>query len=159
MTKWFPLFLAFCILVPACGPILATEAESIEDAALEAAGPESVPPTTLEFSTPVKPNTYMEHAPLALFGVGSLVVGGIFYGIHSSLEYPGGKQVSGNGSRVNMAVGAAGITALAAGASYVYYSWRGRKQAASWAGKISGGIAPDGAMAATLTLPLTSLAN
>lgn len=159
MTKWFPLLLAACLAAPSRGQAVAPSAPSAEAATLETAAPETKTATTLDFSSPAKPNAYMEHAPLALFGVGSLVVGGIFYGIHASLDYPGGSQVSGNGGRVNMAVGAAGITALAAGASYVYYSWRGRKQAAAWSANVSGGIAPDGTVAATLTLPLTSLAN
>lgn len=159
MTKWFTFLLAACLMVPVCGQTQETASPAKDWAAVETTGPESRPAAALDFSSPAKPNAYVEHAPLALFGVGSLVVGGIFYGIHSSLDYPGGSRASGNGSRVNMAVGAAGFTALAAGASYVYYSWHGRKQAAAWAGKVSGGIAPDGTMAATLTLPLTSLAN
>lgn len=67
--------------------------------------------------------SYREHAPLAYFSLGSLAVGGVFYGIHASRD--GSGPVSGNGARMEMAVGAAGLTALAAGTAYLYYALRG----------------------------------
>ncbi len=127
--------------------------------------------------------SYREHAPLAYFSLGSLAVGGVFYGIHSSLDRSG--PVSGNGARMETAVAAAGITALAAGAAYLYYSLRGEAgdsgipsagasphppagsgdgdealSADAPAGPASGlNIAADarGGVAATLVLPLSAI--
>lgn len=100
--------------------------------------------------------SYREHAPLAYFSLGSLAVGGVFYGIHSSLDRSG--PVSGNGARMEMAVGAAGITALAAGAAYLYYSLRGE---AGDSGNPSAGASPlppagsgDGAEASSAGAPV-----
>lgn len=81
--------------------------------------------------------TYREHAPLAFFSLGSLAVGGVFYGIGSSLGHDG--PVSGNGARMETAVGAAGITALAAAGAYLYYALRGE---AGDAGAPSAGASP-----------------
>lgn len=112
----------------------------------------------LAIRTSVSGSPYREHAPLAWFSVGSLAVGGIFYGIQSSFDYPGATRASGNGVEVNMAIGAAGATALAAGAAYFWYAWRGqptdtRTQA------LSAGFAPDGSVSAKISFPLSSLAE
>jgi hypothetical protein len=106
-------------------------------------------------------SAYREHAPLAYFSLGSLAVGGLFYGIQASLEGAGSNRINGDGTRMDMAVGAAGLTALAAGAAYFYYVLRGsdgaEEPAHPWAGSIRGGIGPDGGLAASVTLPLSSL--
>lgn len=125
MTKRASILLAACLLAPLFGTVSAY-ADSAE------------PVAVLPYSSHPKPSAYVEHAPLALFSLGSLVVGGVFYGINSSLDYPGSNQASGNGARVNMAIGAAGFTAVAAGACYVYYVMRGERKSPSWAGNLSG---------------------
>jgi hypothetical protein len=105
---------------------------------------------------------YREHAPLAYFSLGSLAVGGLFYGIQASLDGAGGNRINGDGTRMDMAVGAAGITALAAGAAYVYYVLRGKdpveEPTVPWAGSIRGGVGSDGGLAASVTWPLSSIA-
>jgi hypothetical protein len=116
----------------------------------------------IDLAPKTRKTAYREHAPLALFSLGSLAVGGVFYGIHSSLdEDGGGRMVSGNGSRMDMALGAAGISALAAGAAYFYYSLHGRdaseEEDRTWISNLSAGMGPDGGVAASLTLPLPSL--
>lgn len=104
-------------------------------------------------------SSYREHMPLALFSLGSLAMGGVFWGIHSTWDNPGPSPVSGDGTRMNLALGAAGFTALAAGACYAYYASRGAAGRRGWAGSLSGGVAPDGSMAASLTVPLSSLSS
>lgn len=147
------LVLLFAALLAAWSP-----ARAGEDGASEGKALESGEAKTLEYRGSSSADSYREHAPLALFSLGSLAVGGIFYGIHSSLDYPGG-QSSGDGSKVGMAVGAAGFTALAAGVSYFYYSWRGRKAQEHGLQKVSAGVAPDGSLSATVTFPLSALAD
>ena len=126
-----------------------------EEAATAAAGRGET--TRLEFRAPARVNPYREHAPLAFFSLGSLAVGGVFYGIHRSLDYPGGSSASGDGTRVDMAIGAAGLSALAAGAAYLWYSLRAdRPDAPGWTETVAAGMTADGGMAASVTWPLSS---
>jgi hypothetical protein len=122
-----------------------------------ARGAESNP----EFRASARLTAYREHAPLAYFSLGSLAVGGLFYGIQTSLDRDGRSRINGDGTRMDMAVGAAGITALAAGAAYLYYVLRGKEigdePSSPWAGPVRGGVGPDGKLAASVTLPLSSL--
>jgi hypothetical protein len=101
-------------------------------------------------------NPYLDHAPLAFFSVGSLAVGGVFYAIQSSLGKPQVGYVAGDRTSLSTAVGAAGLTALIAGASYFYFANRDSHKASSWDAQVSGGVAPDGKMnvCAALVLPL-----
>jgi hypothetical protein len=98
-------------------------------------------------------SAYREHASLAFFSLGSLAVGGAFYGIHSSLDRPASGAASGNGTRMEMAVGTAGFTALAAAAAYLYYSLRGEVGPEV----PSIGVDADGGVNAAITLPLSAL--
>lgn len=112
----------------------------------------------LEFRSPGKVNPYREHAPLAFFSLGSLAVGGVFYGIHQGLDDPGSPSFSGDGTRVNLAIGAAGITALAAGAAYLWYALRpDGPDVSGWSETVAAGITSDGGVAASVTVPLASL--
>jgi hypothetical protein len=141
------------LLLAAALPTRAAEAEAVEGAApVEAAA-------ALDYTGSPKSSPYREHASLALFSLGSLAVGGVFYGIHSSLDYPGAPASSGNGTEVGAAIGAAGLTALAAGAAYFYYAWRGQHKAvrADRLQAVSAGLSPDGSLSATVTVPLPSL--
>lgn len=146
-------FLAFALaLLPARAEEQPAAAATVQAAAS---------PERLEIKAVPTRTAFREHAPLALFSLGSLAVGGVFYGIHSSLDYPGGQQMSGNGSRWEFAVGAAGLTALAAGASYLYYTFRG-EPAQPWVpevagGSVSGGLDAEGSVSATLTWPVAGL--
>jgi hypothetical protein len=127
------------------------------DVAASAGGAEAIP----EIRASARLTAYREHAPLAYFSLGSLAVGGLFYGIQASLDKDGSSRINGDGTRMDMAVGAAGITALAAGAAYLYYALRGKEtgddSSHPWAGPVQGGIGPDGKLAASVTLPLSSL--
>jgi hypothetical protein len=100
-----------------------------------------------------------EFAPLALFSLGSLAVGGAFYAIDVSSRRPNVTQTAGGRSSLTHAVGFAGITALLAAGSYFYFSRNDAEPDSDWDAEVSGGIAPDGGMAmgAALTFPLSSL--
>jgi hypothetical protein len=108
--------------------------------------------------TPVQ-SAYITHAPLALFSLSSLAVGGIFYSIQSGMESPKVGFIGGDRSSLGTAVGFAGVTALVAGVSYFYYSHRDSQRAHSWDAQVSGGLAPNGKLdvSAALVLPLPSL--
>lgn len=153
------LLLALLVCVLAALPARAEEQPVAAATVQETASPER-----LELKTVPSRTAFREHAPLALFSLGSLAVGGVFYGIHSSLDYPGGGQkMSGNGSRWELAIGAAGLTALAAGASYLYYTFRG-EPAQAWVpdvagASVDGGVDAEGAVSATLTWPLADLVD
>jgi hypothetical protein len=104
---------------------------------------------------------YREHAPLALFSLGSLAIGGAFYAIGHGAD---GSRVaySGDRSQFTAAVSVAGITALLAAGSYFYYVHRAKAAVAEdpeWDAAVIG--APDGAggvaVGARLTLALPSL--
>jgi hypothetical protein len=114
---------------------------------------------------------HSEFAPLALFSLGSLAVGGAFYAINVSSSKSNVSPIAGGRSNLTHAVGVAGLTALLAAGSYFYFS---REDAESdsdsdsdsdldsdsnWDAQVSGGIAPDGALSAgaLLTFPLSSL--
>ncbi|HLP43577.1 MAG TPA: hypothetical protein VK465_18895 [Fibrobacteria bacterium] len=104
-------------------------------------------------------STYWEHAPIGYFSLGALAVGGIFHGIHSHPSSAGEGSVSGNGSRVDMALGAAGLTAVAAGVAYLYYAFSSESRAPAWTEGLSGVVAPDGSVSASFTMPLSALAD
>lgn len=114
-----------------------------------------------DFRSSARLPAYRAHAPLAYFSLGSLAVGGLFYGIQASLDREGRSRINGDGARMDMAVGAAGVTALAAGAAYFYYVLSGREPGGEsvlpWAGSVRGGIGPEGSLAAALTVPIASL--
>lgn len=105
---------------------------------------------------------YLEHAPLALFSLGSLAIGGAFYGINASAHRSESGFTSGNGSPISSAVGLAGLTALVAAGSYFYYSHgdaytrgdAGRET--EWDARMTGGVSADGdvTLGALLSLPL-----
>lgn len=116
-----------------------------------------------------------EHAPLALFSLGSLAVGGAFYAIHVSTRRPDSQLSADDRTSLTNAIGAAGITALLAAGSYFWFTRDGADQAYSakqpaklpgkeperdWDARVSGGVAPDGEMSvrAMVTLPLSFLA-
>ena len=100
-----------------------------------------------------------EYAPLALFSLGSLAVGGAFYAINVSSQRPNVTQISGGRSSLTNAVGVAGLTALLAAGSYFYFSRHESEPDSDWDAQVSGGVAPDGGMSvgALLTIPLPSL--
>jgi hypothetical protein len=124
-----------------------------------------------------------EHAPLALFSLGSLAVGGAFYAIHVSTRRPDSQLSADDRTSLTNAIGAAGITALLAAGSYFWFTRDGGDRAYSeklpgyepakepakepgkkperdWDARVSGGVAPDGEMSvgAMVTLPLSFLA-
>lgn len=96
------------------------------------------------------------HASLAFFSLGSLAVGGVFYGISTSLERPNVSYTAGDRSRISTAVGVAGLTALIAAGSYLFFVDRDAEKASAWDARVSGGTAPGGGIqvAASLSLPL-----
>lgn len=105
---------------------------------------------------------YREHAPLAWFSLGSLAVGGVFYGISRGLDRPNVSYAAGSRSQMNTAVALAGASALLAAGSYLYYAHKshdGDEAVSDWEASLLG--APDGsggvAVAARVTLPLPPL--
>lgn len=105
---------------------------------------------------------YREHASLAWFSVGSLAVGGVFYAIGRGMDRPNVSYTAGDRSRIATAVSVAGIGALVAAGTYLYYVHRDKDRAedgSGWETELTGG--PDGAggmgVGARLTLPLPSL--
>ena len=100
-----------------------------------------------------------EYAPLALFSLGSLAVGGAFYAINVSSRKPNVTQTAGGRSSLSNAVGVAGLTAVLAAGSYFYFSRDDSEPDSDWDAQVSGDISPDGAMSASaqLTFPLASL--
>ncbi|MDB5102437.1 MAG: hypothetical protein JWP91_126 [Fibrobacteres bacterium] len=104
---------------------------------------------------------YIEHAPLALFSLGSLAIGGVFYAIQNSSHGPHVGYTAGDRSSLATAVGAAGLTALLAAGSYLYFARESEENGRNWDAQVSGGVSPDGGMSvgALLTLPLPSLSR
>ena len=102
-----------------------------------------------------------EHAPLALFSLGSLAVGGVFYAIHLSSRKPNVGYTAGDRSQLTSAVGAAGLTALLAAGSYFYFARQASVEARNWDAQVSGGIDLEGDMniGALISLPLPSLSR
>lgn len=108
-----------------------------------------------------------EYAPLALFSLGSLAVGGAFYAINVSSHRSNVTQTAGGRSSLSNAVGVAGLTALLAAGSYFYFSRKDpgpdsesdSNPDSEWDARVSGGVAPDGAICASalITIPLSSL--
>lgn len=113
-----------------------------------------------------KPNenlaaAYREHAPLALFSLGSLAVGGAFYAIGHGADGSRSANSVADRSQLRAVVSVAGISALLAAGSYFYYVHRAKARAEAdpeWDAAVIG--APDGAggiaMGARLTWPLPS---
>ncbi len=101
-------------------------------------------------------NPYMEHASLAAFSVGSLVVGGVFYALQSSMPGPRAGFIKDDRSTLGTAVGAAGITAAVAGIAYFFYSARDVQRARSWDAHVSGGFDPGRKLnvSAALSMPI-----
>lgn len=99
------------------------------------------------------------NASLAFFSLGSLAVGGVFYGINASLDRPNVSYTAGDRTRISTAVGIAGVTALIAAGSYLFYTESGDEKAKDWDARVGGGVAPGGGMqvTASLSLPLPSL--
>ena len=104
---------------------------------------------------------YREHAPLALFSLGSLVIGGAFYAIGHGADGSRATDAA-DRSQYRAVVSVAGISALLAAGSYFYYVHRAKARAEAdqqWDASLIG--APDGAggvaMGARLTVPLSSL--
>jgi hypothetical protein len=104
---------------------------------------------------------YREHAPLALFSLGSLAVGGVFYAIGRGLDHPNVAYTAGDRTQLTTAVTVAGVSAVLAAGSYFYYVHRAQVRAeeeSGWDAEV--GAAPDGrggiTAAARLTLPLPS---
>jgi hypothetical protein len=115
--------------------------------------------TQVEASEPAKleyQNPYLKHASLAAFSVSSLAIGGVFYAMQHSLKNPNVGFVGGESSSLNSAIGAAGFTALIAGAAYFYYSHLDVKQAKVWNAQVSGDLTPSGGVnvVAIVTVPL-----
>lgn len=108
-----------------------------------------------------------EYAPLAMFSLGSLAVGGAFYAINVSSRKSNVTQTAGGRSSLTNAVGVAGLTALLAAGSYFYFSRHEPESEADsdsdWDIRVSGGVAPDGdggmAVGALVTLPIASLSR
>ncbi len=103
-------------------------------------------------------NTYWENAPLAFFSLGSLAVGGVFYGIQSSMSSPRVGYVAGDRTTFFTAVGAAGLTSLIAGGAYFYFCHKDLESNRNWNTQVSGGTTAEGhalvSAALTFRLPL-----
>ena len=105
-----------------------------------------------------------EHAPLALFSLGSLAVGGAFYGISSSMHRSNVAYTAGDRSQFSTAVGLAGLTALMAAGAYLYYAHQSAQATESspdWDAAMTGGFSPQGdlSIGARLTAPLPVLSR
>ena len=108
---------------------------------------------------------YREHAPLALFSLGSIAIGGVFYGISQGTDGSHVSYTAGDRSSLTTAVTVAGVSALLAAGSYFYFVHRSavvpEAGESSWSANLTGG--PDGAggvsVGARLTLPLPSAAR
>ena len=107
-------------------------------------------------------SAYKEHAPLAWFSLGSLAVGGVFYAISEGMDHPNVAYTTSDRSHLNTTVTVAGISALLAAGSYLYYAHRAAQREAepesesAWDAGVTGGLDADGnvTMGARLTLPL-----
>jgi hypothetical protein len=110
---------------------------------------------------PIAVPSVSEHAPLALFSLGSLAVGGAFYAIHLSTRNSNSEFSAADRASLTNAMGAAGLTALLAAGSYFYFSRAGAQQEEErdWDAQVSGAVAPDGEMSvgAMVTLPISFL--
>lgn len=95
---------------------------------------------------------YREHAPLAFFSLGSLAMGGVFYGIRASMSGPRVNYVAGDRRDMTVAIGLAGLSALAAGAAYFWFSHEGEKREHAWDIGLEGAVSPEGGMEASATL-------
>lgn len=99
---------------------------------------------------------YRRHASLALFSLGSLAVGGVFYGIDASLDKGNVEYTAGDRTRMSTAAGAAAFTALIAAGSYFYFVRQDVRRAREWDAGLSAGPASGGGMAfaASIRLPM-----
>src|SRR5690606_462184 len=84
---------------------------------------------------------FRRHASLALFSLGSLAVGGVFYGINASLKKPNVDYIAGDRTRLATAAGAAGFSALIAAGSYFYFVGQDVRRAREWDAILSAGPA------------------
>jgi hypothetical protein len=93
---------------------------------------------------------------LAAFSVGSLVIGGVFYALQTSVASPNVGFVRNDRSTLGTAVGAASITAVVAGISYFFYSARDVRRARAWDARVSGDLDPERGVnvSAALSFPL-----
>lgn len=127
--------------------------------------PESPPSTPSAARADISSGIRSEHLPLALFSLGSLAVGGVFYGISATSR--GSDAASGvrDRSQLTTAIGAAGLGALLAAGSYFYYvhhpAGKDGDPEGDWAARVTGGVSPEGGpvIGALLTLPLPSPAR
>lgn len=168
MTLRSLLSVSACLLlaVPSawCAPEATAPAPATAAAGTAASAPEAEP---VAKSLNAGPGAYAEHAPLALFSLGSLAIGGVFYAIHVSSRDPKVDYTAGDRTSLTTAVGAAGLTALIAAGSYFYFAHKQKSQEAEpeadsdWNAQVSGGLAPDGGVSvgAKLTFPLASLSR
>ncbi|GEM_PF-3255113 len=115
------------------------------------------PAKAIKVSTSAPSTGYSEHAPLALFSVGSLAVGGVFYAIHLSTQHSKTEFSAGDRASLTNALGAAGLTALLAAGSYFYFSRQASEPDRDWDAAVSGDVSPDGDMTvgALVTFPLS----
>lgn len=99
---------------------------------------------------------YRRHASLALFSLGSLAVGGVFYGIEASLNKPNVDYIAGDRTRLSTAAGAAGFTALIAAGSYFYFVREDVRRARYWDAGLSAVPASGGGLGlmASIRLPM-----
>jgi hypothetical protein len=109
----------------------------------------------------LSPSAYREKAPLALFSLGSLAVGGVFYGINASMHGSKAGYTSGNGKQLTSAVSLAGLSALLAAGSYFYYAKMAEESPRAWDASISGSVSAGGGpgIGALITLPLPSFSR
>ena len=132
-----------------------------ETPALLASLPEKAEVETKASDTRIdaSPGSYSEHAPLALFSVGSLAVGGVFYAITYSAHRSNSEFTAGDRASLTNALGATGITALLAAGSYFYFAHQADDSDRNGEAQVSGGVSPEGGVSAMLTFPLSFLSR
>jgi hypothetical protein len=93
-----------------------------------------------------------KHAPLMAFSLGSLATAGVIYGIQQSSQSREDLRVSGRPADWNLALGFAGISALAAAGAYFHYVRRDNRARAQWSAALVPDSEGEPAFAAVLRL-------
>jgi len=125
-------------------------------------GSEELKTTSQDLNFSAGQNPYLTHAPLALFSLSSLAVGGIFYSLQNDLNNPRVGFVNRDQGSVSTAIGFAALTSLISGAAYFYYSNHDLHSHPNWDASVSSDINPDGKLSlkgikGILTFPLSAI--
>ncbi len=122
LTAAFGIFLACALPSQAESPLPEASAKILAEGE-NAVDPSEVSPRLSNLSVvPPEPNPFWTHAPLAVFGLGSALVGGTVVAIQRQSAGDDRVMEWGRGRQARLAVGFAGVSALASLWAYWHYA-------------------------------------